>query len=54
MKKQPKKQLTEAESIKLNQEIQQGWNALDKAVELMLKDNIIKKLPKWYKKHTND
>ena len=54
MKKQSKKQLTEAESIKLDQEIQQTWSTLDKTIELMLKNNIIKTPPKWYKKHNHD
>jgi hypothetical protein len=52
--KKPKKQLTEAETVKLDQEIQQGWNTLDKAVDLMLKKNIIKTPPKWYKSHKHD
>ena len=51
MKKQHKKQLTEEEMIELDKEIQQTWVTLDKAIELMLKDKMIKTPPKWYKKH---
>lgn len=52
--KKPKKQLTEAEAAKLDQRIKQNWVDLDKSIELMIKDGILKNPPKWYKKHTND
>lgn len=35
MKKQPKKQLTEAEAAKLDKEIQQRWITINKMKELL-------------------
>ena len=52
--KQNKKQLTEAEIIDSNKKIEQIQQGLNKVVELMIKDGMIKKLPKWYKNITND
>jgi hypothetical protein len=52
--KQKKKQLTEAEILDSNKKIEQIQQGLNRAIELMVKDGMIKKLPEWYKKHTND